>query len=180
MSGSTTAFICTGRPPTWNKALTARGQKFLEDVSAGFWAAGGERRDGPLYGIIYWFVRGYNGDHDPDADNISKRVWDKLGESGAYNDDKQVRLRIAGIVNLSPVAGANGVEVEVLDLSSAPPSVADAVETLIFDDDASGATSKRASGFVYLEIGRLRHDMLRFNLASAAPVTRDGGAGGPH
>jgi Holliday junction resolvase RusA-like endonuclease len=68
--------------------------------------------DGLLYGVVCWFVLGYRPGTDPDADNISKAVWDVLGDPkpndqagrrrlGAYADDKQVRWRLASIFDLN-------------------------------------------------------------------------------
>lgn len=37
----------------------------------------------------------------PDADNISKPVWDAL-RGVAYHDDKQIRRRSSGIIELPP------------------------------------------------------------------------------
>ncbi len=52
---------------------------------------------GELYGKVYYFHRKPTG---LDADNISKPVWDCLGGL-FYDDDKQVKLRTAGVFDFS-------------------------------------------------------------------------------
>jgi hypothetical protein len=126
---------------------------------------------------VYWFVRGYSHVHHPDADNISKPIWDALGKGGAFRDDKQVRLRIAAVVDLSLVAGAKGTETEVFDLSNAPPAVAHALEALASQETDGERAGAATPGFVYVEVGRLGPAMLRFGLAAAYSFVRGGEAG---
>lgn len=125
---------------------------------------------------MYWFVRGYNHHRHPDADNISKPIWDGLGKGGAYGDDRQIRLRIAAVVDLSLVAGAKGTEAEAFDLSSAPPAVADALEALASRPTDGEEAGIAATGFIYVEVGRLGPAMLRFGFAEAERTVRRGEA----
>ena len=125
---------------------------------------------------MYWSVRGYSHVHHPDADNISKPIWDALGKGGAYRDDRQVRLRIAAVVDLSLVVGAEGTGVEAFDLSDAPPVVANAVETLASGSTDGDGAIGAAPGFVYVEMGRLGPAMLRFGLAGTDGAAREGDA----
>lgn len=49
-----------------------------------------------VYGIVYYFRKEEVGF---DADNISKPLWDAL-ESICYDNDKQIRLRLAAVVTM--------------------------------------------------------------------------------
>jgi hypothetical protein len=118
-------------------------------VRDAFDAAGSSRSDDLLYRVVYWFTRGYDPDREPDADNMSKKVWDDDGLQGrAYRDDSQVRLRIAAIVDIGRPRNAGALAtVGVLDLPDTPPALFDAVGELIADDAPT-------SGFTCIEIGR--------------------------
>ena len=97
-----------------------------------------------LYGMIYHFFRRNIG---IDADNLSKPVWDGL-KGIVFEDDKQVKLRIAGSFDLT----AN--DLTVLDFSGLPgaviASLLEAVET--------------EEHVLYVECGRFTTDMIRLNL----------------
>jgi Endodeoxyribonuclease RusA len=161
MLGSPTIFVCAGRPPTANKTVSGRGQTFLRAVMAAHHAAGGQPRDGLLYGIVYWLARAYDPHRHADADNMSKKVWDAL-RGQAYGDDKQVRLRIAGVIDLSPMSGGGGPGIEALSLSDAPAPVLDALESILAAD--GGASDPFAEGALYVEVGPLTPEMFRFGL----------------
>ena len=49
-----------------------------------------------LYGICYYF---HNKPSTMDADNLSKPIWDALEEI-VYTDDKIIKLRISGMIDL--------------------------------------------------------------------------------
>lgn len=74
-----------------------------------------------LSGDIIWLTSRYDPGKHPDADNISKPIWDAL-TGLAYEDDKQIRRRSSGIIELSP-----GTLTE-LDFTSWPPTLVAAVE----------------------------------------------------
>jgi hypothetical protein len=141
--------ICEGGPPTGQKTLRPSGRAFLERVRNALDATGSARSDDLLYGIVYWFTRGYDPAREPDADNMSKKVWDDDGLQGrAYRNDSQVRLRIAGIVDVGqPRDGDTLAAIDVLDLPETPSALLDAVGELIADDAPT-------PGFTYIEVGR--------------------------
>lgn len=96
------------------------------------------------YGVVYYFTRRYT---QLDADNISKAVWDAL-KSVVYDDDRVVRLRIAGIVDLrSP-------DMMGFDLTKMPGKVAEKLLAMVGQVDH----------LLYIEVGALRAEMFRFAL----------------
>ncbi|WKN45752.1 RusA family crossover junction endodeoxyribonuclease [Tunicatimonas pelagia] len=103
--------------------------------------------DEDLYGIIIYFQQIRKDSNDPDADNISKPIWDSLiGE--CYNDDKVVRLRYAGVLTLSPNT-ATGLTLDDID------------ENIAEDFDELLSTGK---SFVYIHIGILRSEHYKMKL----------------
>lgn len=166
-SQSSVVFTCERKPPSTNNSVGKSRGDFGAELERQFQAAGRPRMEGLLYGVIYWFVRGYRPDIYPDADNISKPVWDMLSARGAdppasgvrlgvYGDDKQVRLRVAGIVDLPPKSGPDAPEAEPIFL---PPLPKMAAERL--DDFIEGGRSQH---FVYVECGPLRPSMFASGL----------------
>lgn len=61
-----------------------------------------------LYGVAYYFHRGPT---QIDADNLSKPIWDAL-QGAVYDDDASIKLRIAGVIDLSKPDGV--VEMDLL------------------------------------------------------------------
>ena len=152
MSGQPTIFLRPGRPASANKSVP---EKYKDDLRAAYHSAGGTLRSGSLYGIIYWFVRRYDPAIHPDADNISKPVWDAL-EGTAYDDDKSVRLRHAGIIDLG---SAGDVSLQSLDLTDIPADV------LV---DLSSLVTAGRDDFLYVELGVAQGSMLAFNMTAKA------------
>jgi Holliday junction resolvase RusA-like endonuclease len=99
--------------------------------------------DGPLYGVVYYF---HNVPTDTDADNISKPVWDSL-EGFAFANDRNVKLRIAGIHDLSKA------RLDSLDLSALSEELARDLGDLVASADH----------ILYIEVGRLHESMYRFS-----------------
>jgi hypothetical protein len=99
MPRSPVAFVRAGRPPSANKNLGAAGRRIQQQLAGLFREAEGVYSDAHRYGIVYYFVRNYRPSNDPDAGNVSKRVWDAL-EGVAYNNDHVVRLQIAGLIEI--------------------------------------------------------------------------------
>lgn len=169
-SGSPLILVCREKPHSWNARTTADSYaKFGRALARAFADTGRPGLDGSLYGVVYWFVRGYRS-KDPDADNISKPVWDMLGTRrtdtpehevrlGVYDDDKQVRLRIAGIVDLSPAS--LGDPIEPVDLPPLPEKAAEVFHEFVVD------VSSRH--LVYIECGPLRSGMFVSNLVGGPP-----------
>jgi len=102
-----------------------------------------QQLDGPLYGVVYYF---HNVPTDTDADNISKPVWDSL-EGMAFANDRHIKLRLAGIHDLS-LAG-----LERLDLSGVPEDLARDLDELVASEDH----------ILYIEVGKLHESMYRFS-----------------
>lgn len=155
-----TCIVCWGKPPTVNKPLSLNGRRFLADLRAAYHQAGGKRQYGLLCARVCWFVFRYDPHRDPDADNISKKLWDTDGlGSIAFADDKAIRLRTAAIISLSP-PGANSPTTQDFDLSGLPPMVIDALPWLLIGERPDG--SGPADGFAYIECGPLLPHMLIF------------------
>src|SRR5258708_3644465 len=94
-------FIVPQKPKSHNKWKkdSSRGQSYQEAISRSFQSAypGHQPLTGNLYGTVYYF---FKIDLRSDADNISKPVWDCLCNL-IYVDDKQVKLRTAGVFDLN-------------------------------------------------------------------------------
>lgn len=106
-----------------------------------------------LYGIVYYVAQRYHPATDADADNVSKPVWDAL-EGVAYDDDKLVRLRIAGVIAPSSPSGVTSLA--DLNLTGVPGDVADMLTGFIAAGEAH---------ILYIEIGPLHPTMFRFGFA---------------
>ncbi|MEM6845520.1 MAG: hypothetical protein AAF944_01800 [Bacteroidota bacterium] len=103
--------------------------------------------DEDLYGIVIYFQQTRKDSNDPDADNISKPIWDSLiGE--CYNDDKVVRLRYAGVLTISP---NTAFEITLNDLDD---NISDDFDELL-------STGK---SFVYIHIGILKSEHYKMKL----------------
>jgi len=96
-----------------------------------------------LYGIIYYFRKKDTG---TDADNISKPIWDCL--YGFLYDDKQVKLRTSGIIDVSQ-------ELNVVDFSNLRGEI---VAEIIDSFDT-------IDHFVYIECGFLDNSMFKFKIS---------------
>lgn len=107
----------------------------------------------PLYGIVYYIAQRYRPATDADADNVSKPVWDAL-EGVAYDNDKAVRLRIAGVIAPSSLPGV--ASLDELPLTGVPGDVADMMTGFITAGEAH---------ILYVEIGLLHPAMFRFGFA---------------
>jgi Holliday junction resolvase RusA-like endonuclease len=103
-----------------------------------------ERLNAPLYGVVYYF---HNVKTDTDADNVIKPVWDSL-EGTAFDDDRIIRWRLAGVFDLSQAG------VDVLDVTRVPEPVLTDLYDMIDNRDH----------FVYVEFGRLNVSMYRLGL----------------
>lgn len=141
-------FIVTRRPKSYNgwKKSDGKAQAFMQTLIASF--AGShpkhQRLSGDLYGAIYYF---YKDDKDHDADNISKPVWDCLN-SIVYDDDRQIRLRVAGVFDL------NRNDIQQLNLSRIPDPIFNHFIDALDKHDH----------FFYVECGQLNTQHYKFNL----------------
>jgi len=97
-----------------------------------------------LYAVIYYF---FNVNLHLDTDNLSKPVWDSLN-GFLFNDDLQIRIRIAGSFDLSKG------DYSVIDLTGLRGDlVTDLLEA--FDNEEH---------VVYVECGRFNPSLCRLNL----------------
>jgi hypothetical protein len=97
--------------------------------------------EGNLYGVVYYFF--IPNKNKPDADNISKKIWDSLNTI-AYLDDKSIRLRIAGVFDLIS---------ESIETLKIPQSVL---------DDFLGMIDEGKEHILYVEIGSLDYSLFEF------------------
>jgi len=97
-----------------------------------------------LYGVVYYFQKKWTG---TDADNISKPIWDSL-KGIVFKDDQQIKLRIAGIVDISKG------DLNVIDFTNVR---GDIITELIEAFDS-------IDHFTYIECGLLNKSMYKFNL----------------
>jgi len=88
-------FLNNSRPRSVNAKYT---EKFKQDIQKAFkeYNFSANQLEGNLYGVVYYFHRVQT---QIDADNISKPIWDALNTI-AYSDDKNIKLRIAGVFDL--------------------------------------------------------------------------------
>ncbi|WP_308132008.1 RusA family crossover junction endodeoxyribonuclease [uncultured Flavobacterium sp.] len=97
-----------------------------------------------LYGIVYHF---YKKNVGIDADNLSKPLWDLL-KGIMFKDDKQIKLRIAGSIDIS------SGDFSVFDFSNLKGEVtAELIEAFDTQDH-----------FLYVECGKLKNGMFKFNI----------------
>lgn len=99
-----------------------------------------------LYGTVYHF---FNKNVNIDADNLSKPLWDCL-TGFLFNDDGQVKIRIAGSFDLSKndfnVLNFSGLSGEI---------ITELLEAFDTEDH-----------IVYIECGLLNYSMFKFNIES--------------
>ncbi len=142
------SFILKKQPKSHNKwkKTSPKGQdyvKYVRDMFDEFHSTF-TPKTGNLYGIAYYF---YKTNVGTDADNISKPIWDCLTEY-LFDDDKQVKLRLAGCFDLShqdfEVLSVTGVSGDVV------AELVDAIET--------------EDHIVYIECGQLTDNLYQFNI----------------
>jgi hypothetical protein len=109
--------------------------------------------DTALYGAVYYF---YVESRGLDADNLSKPIWDAL-KGVAYDDDKRVRLRHAGVVDLRESGYKS------LDLSGVGDEVAERLIVAIGTEP----------DVLYVEIGELESRMFEFGRANRVRLSNE-------
>jgi hypothetical protein len=173
MRGGETVFelVCDGQPPTANKALRPDGVVFLDRVHAAAASAGWQMQSGLLRGAVYWFIWGYDQYRHPDADNLSKRVWDRL-QGFAYEDDKQVRVRTAAVIDLVETKPESGsIALDQIDVSRLPQIVVEALDRLLDTPLVAGRVT--GPSFTYVELGPLDYGWLSFSGGRTVAATGD-------
>ena len=141
-------FLLFRQPKAFNgwKKLNSKGQAYRRDIRAAYSRYYGTPTalPGDLYGVVYYF---YNKDTGTDADNISKPVWDCLTDF-LYQDDKQVKLRVAACYDLTKNQLAD------LDVTGLPSDILpELLEAL-----------DQEPYVIYIECGTFNKNMMRFNL----------------
>lgn len=142
------SFIVKQQPKSYNswKINSKKGQNYLTSIRISFnnFNPIFTKKTGDLYGIAYYFHTKNSG---TDADNISKPIWDCLTDF-LFEDDRQIKLRIAGCFDLS------NKDFEILDVSGVSGNVVSELVDAIANEDH----------ILYIECGNLRDDMYKFKL----------------
>lgn len=144
-------FILKTQPKSfnsWHKTATP-GIKYAEDVKNAFKRYNKKAilLNEDLYGIVYYFCKKST---KTDADNISKPIWDVLIPI-TYIDDKQIKLRIAGIFDL------NTQDFNDLNLAKLSNKIA--------TDLTEAITDQKCEHILYIEIGILEHSHYPFTIS---------------
>lgn len=116
-------FLATCRPCSVNGKSTATFKRLIGEAFKKY--SSGVALAPPLYGIVYYF---HARKTQIDADNLSKPVWDAL-EGLAFADDSVVKLRHAGIVDLS------SEEIASFDMSRVPDTVLNDLYAVVGTED---------------------------------------------
>jgi len=143
------SFILKRQPKSynsWSRASATKKLKYKSDIESSF------RQFHPthtiltddLYGILYYF---FKKNHNHDADNLSKPLWDCL-TGFLYNDDSQVKIRTVGIFDLS-IEGFSVLDFSGLD----GEMVAELVDAFYNEEN-----------IIYVECGILNNSMFKFKL----------------
>lgn len=106
---------------------------------------------GKLYGVVYYFYNTVQKGQRIDADNLSKPIWDCL-KPFLYADDIQVKLRIAGSIDL------RDGDFEELDISKLSFEISEQLLDAIDNEDH----------ILYIECGELQQSLFKFNLIAHA------------
>lgn len=134
------AFICTKKPRSVQARKKASYYEAIKDAYREFNAS--SEGLATLYGVVYYF---HNQKTELDADNLSKPIWDAL-EGIVYADDKVVKLRHAGVIDLRKH------EFNSFDLSRVPDEIFTKFIEVIGTEDH----------VIYVELGELDSDMYKF------------------
>lgn len=106
-------------------------------------------QSGDLSGIVLYFTKRRNDYVDPDADNISKPVWDSL-TGHVYSDDRQIRLRTSGVVDLGRLS------LTELSVETLPTAILTDLENFVLTDGLRH--------LLYIHVAPLRADQYHFQL----------------
>jgi|WetSurMetagenome_2_1015567.scaffolds.fasta_scaffold663494_1 Holliday junction resolvase RusA-like endonuclease len=136
-------FLCNLKPHSFNKRHKEKYKEhYKSELQKAFYKYNFEVSplEGNLYGVVYYF---HNVLTQLDADNISKPIWDAL-EAVVYSDDKEIKLRIAGVFDLIS---------ESIETLKIPQSVL---------DDFLGMIDEGKEHILYVEIGSLDYSLFKF------------------
>lgn len=142
------SFVIKRQPLTfnsWKKASATKKNNYKTLIQTAFRQFNTENiLTNELYGAVYHF---YNKNENIDADNLSKPLWDCL-KGFLYNDDEQIKIRIAGSFDLSKN------DFNILNFSGLSGDVI--IELLeSFDIEEH---------IVYVECGTLNYSNFKFNI----------------
>lgn len=139
-------FVISTKPKSFNSKDRQKAEAYRNKLQLAFAATHPIHKllTEELYGVVYHFFRT---DIGIDADNISKPVWDAL-RGIAYEDDKQIKMRIAGSFDLT------AYPITILDFSGLSGATIDTLLENIHNQDH----------VLYVEFGKFTTDMVRLNL----------------
>lgn len=147
------AFTFAGQPAAYGSGNYRKTRKsaYQHAIQTSFLAAhpASVRLIGDLYGIVLYFTKRRNDFVDPDADNISKPVWDSL-TGYAYDDDRQIRWRASGVIDLGLVS------LTELELEPLPTAILTELENFVLADGLRH--------LLYVHVGALQPHHYRFHL----------------
>ncbi len=148
--------IVTIRPASYNswrkKSLTSKANYKTKLVKA--FEASQEiinPLNGNLYGVVYYFHRIAQRTQYPDADNLSKPIWDCL-KGTIYEDDQQVKFRIVSCFDL------DREDIKLLNFKKLPIDFLDELIEALENNDH----------ILYIECGDLQYNMYQFNFSNYA------------
>ncbi|MFC1478059.1 RusA family crossover junction endodeoxyribonuclease [Candidatus Margulisiibacteriota bacterium] len=140
--------IVLTKPKSFNsfRINTNGGKRYKANIQSSFSTYNGSvsKMTNDLYGIVYYFFKRNIG---IDADNLSKPIWDCL-KGYLFDDDKQVKLRTAGCIDLTKSG------IDMFDMTGVPSNV------LI---DLLDATDNE-NDMLYVECGTLNNSFYKFNI----------------
>ncbi len=139
-------FILKNRPLSYNSCKGSKKINYRNVIHNAFVGYNPDYTlmTGEIYATIYYF---FNKNLDLDTDNLSKPVWDSLCNF-LYNDDQQIKIRIAGSFDLSTD------DYSIIDLSDLQ---GDLIVDLLDSFDSEDHT-------VYIECGNYKPSLLKFNI----------------
>ena len=143
-------FLCNLKPHSANKRYKEKyKENYKKELQKAFYMYNDKANplEGNLYGVVYFFHNVKDKDM-PEADNISKPLWDALNKI-AYPDDKNIILRIAGVFDL------NLEQIDIIDLSQMPDLILDDFSEMIEENG-------REQRIIYVEIGKLNYNLFKF------------------
>ena len=147
------AFAFAGQPAAYGSGnyRSARKAAYQQAYQQAFLVAhpAAMLQSGDLYGIVLYFTKRRNDYVDPDADNISKPVWDSL-TGYAYSNDRQIRLRTSGVVNLGELS------LTELAVETLPSAILTDLENFVLADELRH--------LLYIHVAPLRADQYCFQL----------------
>ncbi len=139
-------FILKNRPLSYNSCKGTKKDNYRNVIQNALVSYNPEHTlmTGEIYATIYYF---FNKNLNLDTDNLSKPVWDSLNDF-LYNDDQQIRIRIAGSFDLTKE------DYSIIDLSDLQGDlIVDLLDSFDNEDHV-----------VYIECGNYKPSLIKFNI----------------